>query len=157
MSNILQAENFTVSQLEEIFKEAGWSDGWQLTDEEVRNAPSPLFYRNSTPSVAAESKITLEGQTHSLYCIYNVSDPHSDYADNQPHHFAVTMALTFYFDDAFVFHENSPFNKFLSALLEELAKRLWVISSDGESKASSLSEEEAYANRKLLFATNIII
>lgn len=154
INSILDAENTAVKQIEEIFVNAGWSDGWALRDEEVRSAQEPLFYRNSTPVVASESKVTKKGQTHSLYCIYNISESKIHYANDKPHHFTVTIALTFYYDDPFIFFDNSPHKEYLDALLSELSEKLWIISADSEGGVPSLDNQESYANRKLIFATN---
>lgn len=154
MTNILRAENAAVKEIEEIFTEAGWSDGWGLTDDEVRKAPSPIFYRNETPTVASEARVEANGQKHLLYCIYNVIDTDPKYAGNHPSHFDVTLALTFYYDDPFLFHEDSGAKKFIDALLAALAERLWVISGEGETNVPPSDDRQPYINRKILFVTN---
>lgn len=158
-SNIQQAKNRAVELIEKALIEAGWSDGWALGDDEVRRAPSPLFYRNSTPAVAEEAKVSLDGQTHMLYCIYNIADDDPHYSGNRWSNGDITVALTFYYDDPFIFYEkegesNNSFVKFMNALLEELARDLWAISGDVESSSPSGEDGKPYANRTTIFATN---
>lgn len=160
IDSLQSAKNRAIAQIEAIFEQSGWSDGWGLNDDEVRAAPSPLFYRNEAPVVAEESKVQIEGQSHRLYCIYNVSEVKPNYAGNRPSSYDITIALTFYFDDPFLFYETgnaqtqNPFKTFAEALLEELADDLWAISSDGEGSVPSGEDGKPYTNREILFVTN---
>ncbi len=155
--NVIKAENAAVKAIETAFINAGWSDGWGLTDDEVRAAPSPLFYRNETPAVASEARATVDGQTHSVYCIYNIIETKPNHAGNRPSNFDVTVALTFYYDDPFLFfsdEKESPFGKFAEVLMDELADGLWTISSEGESSVPATEDGQTYTNRKILFVKN---
>lgn len=161
--NMTAAESAAIHRIEELLTEAGWSDGWALTDEEVKETNEfPLFYRNSTPTVAPEAKITKDGQTHSLYCIYNIVDTDPKYAGNKPLTHSVSIALTFYYDDPFLFYQDdttagaeNPFAPYLEALLENLADDLWAISSGGEGPVPAAESGSAYSNRKILFVQKI--
>lgn len=158
--NLQSAKNRAIARLEGIFERSGWSDGWALNDDEVREAPSPLFYRNSTPAVAEEARVTIDGQTHALYCVYNIAEVKSYYAGNRPSSFDITIALTFYFDEPFLFYEKegataeNAFKVFTDALLDELADDLWAISSDGEGAVPSGEDGKPYTNREILFVQN---
>ena len=61
ITDLLQAEQTLAADIEETLIEAGWSDGYGLTDDEIKKAPSPLFYHNATPQAAASSKAIVEG------------------------------------------------------------------------------------------------
>ena len=95
MTNILKAEQTAIAQIEQAFANGGWSDGWGLSDDEVRNAPGPLFYRNATPTTATEARATIDGQTHCVYAIYNIIDNAPKYAENKPTTTDITVNLTF--------------------------------------------------------------
>jgi len=160
--NMSAAESAAIHRIEELRAEAGWSDGWALTDEEVKETNEfPLFYRNSTPTVAPEAKVKKDGQTHSLYCIYNIIDTDPKYAGNKPLTHNVSIALTFYYDDPFLFYQDenteteNPFAPYIEALLENLADDLWAISSGGEGPVPSAESGSAYSNRKILFVQKI--
>lgn len=152
--NLVTAESAAVAAIENAFTEAGWSDGWGLTDAQVRQAPSPLFYRNATPKVAGDAKVILSSVGHTLYAVYNIMDPEGKYADNKLHHFNVTIAITLYYDDASLFNVGSGFDEFLSALLSELSDAAWIISGDAEGSVASASDKAPYIYRKVLYATN---
>ena len=159
--NIIRAENMAVRSLEALFARAGWADGWELTDDEVRAAQNPLFYRNSTGAVAAEAKVKKDGQTHTLFCVYNISGTQLKYADNKPRSADVTIALTFYYDDAFLFydgdgngHSESVFLPYMESLLSELAEELWVIGGDGEIPVLPADDAQPYLNKKVLYIKN---
>lgn len=156
MNNYLRAENAAVAEIERLLTEAGWSDGWGLDDDEVRNAPSPLFYRNATSAVAGEARVTEDGQTHLLYCIYNIIENHPHYAGNHPAAFDITIALTFYYDDPFLFYEaeRNGFTKYLDALLDGLAESNWTLSGEGENPVPPTDDAQPYVQRKVLFVTN---
>lgn len=156
MNNLLRAENAAIKEIETALIESGWSDGWELTDEDVRAAANPLFYRNSTSTAASEARVKAKGQTHSLYCIYNVIETKSNYAGDKPVHFDVTIALTFYYDDPFLFQEDdkNEFIPYIEGLLDALADDLWTISGEGESSVPSTDDARVYSNRKVLFVTN---
>lgn len=154
MNNIIHAENAAVAAIEKIFEQAGWSDGWGLTDDEVRNAPSPLFYRNATSQVAEEARPVMNGQAQSLYCIYNIAPTDPKYSGNRPYGFEVTICLTFYYSDPFLFHEESEANPFICSLMHELTEKLWIITGEGEQPVPPTENRQAYTNRKLIFVTN---
>lgn len=156
MNNYLRAENAAINEIENLLKEAGWSDGWGLTDDEVRNAPSPVFYRNSAPVVASEARVKEDEQIHALYCIYNIIETHPNYTGNKPSNFDITIALTFYYDDPFLFTEatENGFTKFVDGLLDGLAENNWTLSGEGEHPVPSADDALPYVNRKVLFVTN---
>lgn len=158
MTNAVQAETYAVQELERMLEASGWSDGWGMGDKEIAEAPNPLFYRNSTPAAAADAKVKAEGQTHSLYLVFNVVGTETKYADNIPSNFDVTLALTFYYDEPYLFHETaeavSPFKGFIEGLLSELSEGLWTISSEGESVVAAAGDRGPYTNRKVLFVKN---
>jgi hypothetical protein len=156
-TNILSAETEATTRLETIFKEAGWADGWGLTDNEVRKSTKPLFYRNNASVVATESKVSYPTGTHTLYCIYRLIDAVSNYSGNKPHNFEITIALTFYYDDSFLFLEagENPFTKLLLDIIECLNNEGWAISQEAEESVSSADNADIFLNRKILFVTNI--
>jgi hypothetical protein len=153
MTNIHKAEQTAIAQIEQAFIDAGWSDGWGLTDEEVRSAPSPLFYRNATPTTATEARATIDGQTHCLYAIYNIIDNAPKYAENKPTTTDVTVNLTFYYDDPSLL-DSGAFATFVEALIDELADGLWTLSGEGESAVAATDDGSPYMHRKIIFATN---
>lgn len=155
-SELLRAENRAIDELEHILLRAGWADGWELTDDEVRKAISPLFYRNQTSTVAEEARVTIDGQTHSLYVIYSMADTNPLYSGNKPYRTDVSIALTFYYDDPFLFyegHSSSPFAKFVDLLLAEFETNAWSVYGEGESQIPSGDDSKTYTNRKVLFVT----
>ena len=153
MINILKAEQTAIAQIEQAFANAGWSDGWGLSDDEVRNAPGPLFYRNATPTTATEARATVDGQTHCVYAIYNVIDNAPQYSENKPTTTDITVNLTFYYDDP-SFFDRGAFVKYMEALLDELADGLWTLSGEGEGAVPATDDGGPYLHRKIIFATN---
>lgn len=152
MPNLLEAENLAVEDLEAILNANGWADGWRLTDSEVRASRKPLYYRNSAPVVAPENKIKKSGQTHNLYAIYSITQNEPVYGSNKAGFFTVRIAITFYYDDAFLFSRGTnPFRSYISDVVDALADNLWVISSEGESPLTSPEDGNKYLNRKILF------
>lgn len=154
--NLLIAEQGIGADIEAALIEAGWSDGYGLTDDEIRQAPSPLFYHNATPQAAASSRVIVEGVGRTIYLVYTVLSPDTRYAGNKPHHINATAALTIYTDDAYAFDKGSVHAKFLSALLAELAEREYIIRTDAEGAATAATDREPYVYRKVLYATKII-
>lgn len=154
MTNLVRAEQAAVAEIERVFAEAGWSDGWGLTDAEVRRAPSPLFYRAATPKAAADAKVVINGVGHSLYAVYNIIDPEAKYSGNQIDHFNITVAITLYYDDAYLFTQGSGFDTFLEELLSGFSAGLWAISGEGESAAVGASDKSPYVYRKVVYITN---
>lgn len=154
MDNIVRAENAAVAEIERIFKAAGWSDGWGLTDDEVRRACSPLFYRNATSQVAEEARPLANGQAENLYCIYNLTPSDPKYSGNRPYGFDITVCLTFYYSDPFLFDGESELSRFVTELMCKLAENLWIITGEGEQPVHTTENHHAYTNRKLIFATN---
>jgi hypothetical protein len=156
-TNIISAETEAITKLEAIFKAAGWADGWNLTDAEVRKSDKPLFYRNSSSSVATEAKVSFATGTHTLYCIYRLIDTVTNYSENHPHNFAITIALTFYYDDAFIFLDagENPFTKLLLDVIEGLDNEEWAVNQEAEESVTSADNANTFLNRKILFATNI--
>ena len=64
--NMTAAESAAIHRIEELLTEAGWSDGWALTDEEVKETNEfPLFYRNSTPILTFYA---LDGNVKTVWC-----------------------------------------------------------------------------------------
>lgn len=155
-TNILQAEQIALADIEAALVASGWSDGYALTDAQVRNAPSPLFYRNSTPRSAADSKVVIDGVGRTIYLVYSAIKPDTAYAADKPHHISATVALTIYYSDAYTFDAGSGHARFLAGLLSELADREYVISSDGEDASVAASDREPYIYRKTIYATKIV-
>lgn len=155
-TNVLKAQQIALADIEDALIASGWSDGYGMTDEEVCNAPSPLFYRNSTPRAAADSKVVIDGVGRTIYLVYSAIKPDTTYAANQPYFYSPTVALTIYFSDAYTFDEGSVHAKFLEELLAQLAEREFVISSDGEGASVAASDREPYTYRRVLYATKII-
>lgn len=155
-TNLLKAEQIALKDIEDALIASGWSDGYGMTDDEVRNAPSPLFYRNSTPRSAAQSKVVIDGVGRTIYLVYSSMKPDTAYAANKPHHFSATVALTIYYSDAYTFDTGSVHARFLEGLLSELADREYVISSDGEGASAAASDREPYVYRKVIYATKIV-
>lgn len=154
MTSLIRAERIAVAEIEQAFIEAGWSDGYGMTDNEIRKAPSPLFYRNSTPVTAADAKVIKNGSGHNLYAVYNIIKPEVKYASNTVHHLEVTVAITFYYDDPYLFDEESGYDVYLEELLSQLAHSLWVVSDDGDEPVTGTSDKAPYIHRKVLYATN---
>lgn len=154
MTNQVRAEQAAVTEIEGAFAEAGWSDGWGLTDAQVRQAPSPLFYRGATPKTAGDAKVVLNGVGHTLYAVYTVMRSEGKYADNQLHHYDVTIAITLYYDDPHLFTEGSGFDAYLEELLSELSERLWTISGEGDTAVTPATDRAPYVYRKILYVTN---
>ena len=153
--NVIAAENEAIEAIEEIFKRAGWSDGWGMNDVEVMRSQSPLFYRNATGAAAERAQcVASGGKAQTLYCIYNIATTESKYAENHPYGFDVTICLTFYYSDPFLFHEKSEGNPYIDRLMKELADALWVIASEGEQQIPPTEDRQAYLYRKMIFATN---
>lgn len=157
MSNILTIENRAIEELETIFANAGWSDGWALTDEQVRSATEPLYYRNATSAVASEAKVKREDQIRKLYAIYSLMDTDDKSADDRPFIHEPSIAIHFYYDDAFIWHKNSPFNDFLHALIEELEADGWSVSLDGEQGIASADNAQPYITRKTLVVSKLYL
>lgn len=153
MTNLQDAEKSAIAKIEQALINAGWSDGWSLSDDEVRNAPSPIFYRNYTSAVAGEARVSIDGQTHNAYVIYNIIANDPNYAENKPFFTSITVCLTFYYDEAHLF-DSEQFAPFMKTLMNELADDLWVLSGEGESAVPATDDGKAYINRKIVFATN---
>ncbi len=155
-TSILHAEQIALAEIEGALVASGWSDGYGMTDDDVKHAPSPIFYRNSTPRSAANSKVVTDGVGRTIYLIYSTMKPDTAYAANKPHHFSATVALTIYYSDAYTFDAGSVHARFLEELLSELAERDYVISSDGEGASVAASDREPYLYRKVIYATKIV-
>ena len=154
MTNLARAEAAAVAEIERYFVAAGWSDGWGLTDDEIRSAASPLFYRGATPGAAADAKVVEGSVGHTLYAVYTVLKPDLKYAGNAVHHIELTVAITIYYDDASLFDDNSGFNKYLDTLLDKLSEGLWPISGEADTAVSDGSDRAPYIHRKVIYATN---
>ncbi len=152
---IMQPQQSAIKAIEEALTEAGWSDGYALSDKEIANAPSPLFYKDATPKSAADARVVVNGVGRKLYCIYTLLKPDVKYSQNTVHHTDITVALTFYFDDAFTFADGSHHAKFLDALLDELSAEEWAISMSGDERVVSQSDHSPYMYRKVLYVSNI--
>lgn len=159
MNSILDAENRAVLELESSLKAAKWEDGWRLTDAEIASYIGPIYYRNSTPASAADAKVMAGDQEHSLYMVFSVTDTKTYYASNTPSFFDVTLALTFYYDEPYLFYDTgqeSIFKGFIDELLTKLAEGQWSITSEGESAVTAAGDRGPYTNRKVLFITKNI-
>lgn len=154
MTNQVRAEQAAVAEIESVFSEAGWSDGWGLTDAEVRKAPSPLFYRGATPKAAADAKVIIDGVGHSIYAVYSIIKPEAKYSGNQIDHYNITVALTLYYDDAYLFAQGSGFDVFLEGLLNGFSERLWAVSGEDEGAVIGASDKSPYVYRKAVYITN---
>lgn len=153
---ILKAEMLAIKSIETAFIDAGWSDGSAMTDAKIRKAKEPIFYKDSTPKVAADAVVTVDGIGRKLYCIYNIIAPRTATSGNKSHHIEITVALAIYTDTQYLFAENSKHAKYIDALLDELAKEDWIISSAGaDESVASQDEQSPYIYRKTLYATNV--
>ena len=152
---IMKPQQSAIKAIEEALTESGWSDGYALSDKDIENAPSPIFYKDATPKSAADARVVVDGVGRKLYCIYSLLKPDAKYSQNTVHHTEITVAFTFYFDDPFTFADGSPHAKFLDALIDELSDEEWAISMSGDERVTSQSDHSPYMYRKILYATNI--
>lgn len=151
----LRAQQLAISEIEQAFEDAGWSDGNIMSAAQVRSATNPLYYKNATPEAAAEATVVVDGVGRKIYCIYTLLKPRVSNSANKCHHVEITIALAIYFDDPYTLSENSKHYPFIDALMNELAVDDWIISSDGDDVITNQSEHSPYMYRKTIYATNV--
>ena len=155
-NKLTDTENAAVAETEKAFEKAGWQDGWQLTDAEVRSAEKPLFYRNATEASAEEARVTIGASKYMLYAIYNVTlSP--NYAGDRIHNTDVETATFLYYTNNSLFYKNpktdrtSPMAHFLSDLLEQFGRMGWTVDpSGGETAVQATTPNSKYLTRRVI-------
>lgn len=156
----IEAVDRATHELEEILRETGWEDGWGKSTEEIRGRkPRPFFYRNAAETAATESRVSLEGQSEILYCIYTESSTDPSFSGNRSAFHEVILGLNFYYSNSALFAESegleNPYARLLNGLLEELEDRLWAAWSDGEDGVASDDAGSIYLNHKTIYIKKV--
>ncbi|MBR2200759.1 MAG: hypothetical protein IJ894_08460 [Bacteroidales bacterium] len=154
-NNALRAEQAAIAAIENIFVEAGWSDGNCADRETILHPASPLFFHGATPAEASSSLIVVDGVGRNIYAVYAAVDVPTSNAGGRYHHAEPIIAITIYYSDVTVFDADSVFNKYLEGLLDGLAAGDWAISYDPGENRISASDREPYIYSKVILATTI--
>ena len=154
-TNLLSAEQCIIKEIEDALTAAGWTDGYNMTDEQIKKSASPIFYHDVSPRAASDSKVVIDGVGRTLYLVYSYLKPEISFSGNKPHHINSSVALTIYYTDAYTFFEGSAHAKYLSRLLEELSEKEFIVTTENNAAITSASDREPYIYRKIFYASKI--